>query len=299
VAAILDFVSSRRSANQLDDHMRTLSDNDDAALEGSYALVRFLTWAIPILGFLGTVLGITEAIYGVTPEILEQSLEGVTGGLATAFDTTALALGLTMILMFVNFLVERLEQGTLELVDRYVDDELAHRFERTGPEGGEFVDALRTNSQVLLQATEKLVERQASVWVKTLEKADRFWTEEANKQQERLQQALEATLERTLAQHAQHLTERERQMQARNQAMVDALSRMAQQMAAQAESLAQLQAGEGQLVRLQEMLQQNLASLAGAGAFEQAVQSLTAAIHLLTARAGAATTTPRLARPAA
>ena len=43
------------------------------------------------------------------------------------------------------------------------------------------------------------------------------------------------------------------------------------------------------------------ASLAGTGAFEQAVQSLTAAIHLLTARVGAtpAPAAPRTQRPAA
>src|SRR5207302_5796695 len=54
--AILDFLCSRRSANDLDDQLRTLSDNDVGAMEGSYALTRFITWAIPILGFLGTVL---------------------------------------------------------------------------------------------------------------------------------------------------------------------------------------------------------------------------------------------------
>ncbi len=53
------------------------------------------------------------------------------------------------------------------------------------------------------------------------------------------------------------------------------------------EALAKVQEGEKQLLRLQELLNQNLSTLAGTGAFEQAVNSLTAAIHLLTARAGA------------
>ena len=59
VAAILDFLSQRVAADDLDDHVRTLADNDVAAMEGGFALTRFITWAIPILGFLGTVLGIT------------------------------------------------------------------------------------------------------------------------------------------------------------------------------------------------------------------------------------------------
>ena len=76
---------------------------------------------------------------------------------------------------------------------------------------------------------------------------------------------------------------------------------MTERLTLQAQMLVQLQSGEAQLVRLQETLQQNLASLAGTGAFEQAVQSLTAAIHLLTARVGAtpAPAAPRLQRPAA
>ena len=164
VESVLEFVHSRGSATELDDQIRTLADNDVIAQEGSYSLLRFITWAIPILGFLGTVLGITSAIKGVTPEVLEKSLSGVTDGLATAFDSTALALFLTMILMLCSMLVERLEQGQLEKVDAYVDLQLAHRFERGGPESNQLVDALRQNAQILLKSTEQLVERQASLW---------------------------------------------------------------------------------------------------------------------------------------
>src|SRR5262249_53284463 len=125
VAAVLAFLSSRGSANELDDHLRTLTDNDAIALEGTYSLTRFITWAIPILGFLGTVLGITQAISGVTPEVLEHSLSTVTDGLALAFDATALGLGLTMVTMFLSYVVERAELGILEAVDRYTDQHLA------------------------------------------------------------------------------------------------------------------------------------------------------------------------------
>ena len=50
--------------------------------------------------------------------------------------------------------------------------------------------------------------------------------------------------------------------------------------------LGQLQADEKQLVQMQELLNRNLDVLAGAGTFEQAVHSLTAAIHLMTLHAG-------------
>jgi len=75
----------------------------------------------------------------------------------------------------------------------------------------------------------------------------------------------------------------------------NALAQVTERLSAQAETLARIQEGESQLIRLQESLQQNLATLAGTGSFEQAVQSLTAAIHLLTARTGTATAWQRKA----
>jgi biopolymer transport protein ExbB/TolQ len=302
VAGVLDFVRCRGSSNELDDQIRTLADNDSMALEGSYSFIRFITWAIPILGFLGTVLGITESIANVTPDTLEKNLDKVTGGLALAFDATALGLGLTMLTMFLTFLVERLEQGVLEAVDRYADDELAHRFERTGAEGGEFVEVVRQNTQVLIKATEQLVQRQAEVWAKALEQGRRQWTEAGARQQERLTAALDAALERTLASHAQRLAALEKQVIEQSAALVQrlgelagavrdtgreqgaALAQIAQSLTAQTQAVAGLQDGERQLVRLQENLNQNLAAINSAGAFEEAVHSLTAAIHLLTAR---------------
>ena len=54
VTALLEFVRSRGSANDLDDQMRTLADTDAIALESSYSFLKLVIWAIPILGFLGT-----------------------------------------------------------------------------------------------------------------------------------------------------------------------------------------------------------------------------------------------------
>lgn len=69
---VLHFVKQRGSAEDLDDQLRNFADADSIEFEGSFGLTRFITWAIPILGFLGTVLGITGAISGVTPEMLEN-----------------------------------------------------------------------------------------------------------------------------------------------------------------------------------------------------------------------------------
>lgn len=301
IGNVFDFLRSRGSAAELDDQLRTLADNDVVAMEGSYSFTRFITWAIPILGFLGTVLGITGAISGVTPEKLEKDLTAVTDGLSLAFDATALALSLTMVLMFISFLVERAEQGILDAVDRFVDRHLAHRFERTGTEGGEFVEVVRQNTQVLVRATEQLVQKQAGVWARALEEVDRRRNEAEQKMQERLAKTLETALERTLETHARRLATLEKAAVEQGSELLQRLATMAtalhetgreqqaslaritQNMAGQTEALTQLLEGEQHLLQLQDLLNKNLTTLAGAGAFEQAVHSLTAAIHLLTA----------------
>jgi biopolymer transport protein ExbB/TolQ len=304
LTAILHFLSSRGAADDLDDQLRSLADNDALALESSYSLTRFITWAIPILGFLGTVLGITESISGVTPEKLEQDLSQVTDGLALAFDATALGLALTMVAMFLAFLVERVEQSILESVDECADRELAHRFERTAIADTEFTGALRQNTKVLLDMTEQLVQRQATVWANALDEAERRRAGLQEGVQQRLTSALESVLDRTAETHSRRLAALEKQAVEQSAALIGqvatlaaavndsgkqqqtALANVGQGIIAQAQVLTRLQDGEKQLIRLQEGLHQNLTALAGAGAFEQAVHNLTAAIHLMTAKSG-------------
>jgi hypothetical protein len=321
VDAVLDFLRSRGSADGLDDQIRALGDIDAISQENSYALIRFITWAIPILGFLGTVLGITGAIAGVTPDVLEKSLSSVTEGLSVAFDSTAVALALTMLTMFVSFLTERLEQSVLETVDHYVDVQLAHRFERAGAEGGAFVEVLRQNTQILLQTTEQIVRQQAAVWSNALAGAQQQWVQASQREQQHLAHALELALERTLQTHQQRLIELEQHVENQSSVLLQRLAdltgairdaghehqqslvRVIDAVAAQTDAFARLQDDGKQLVRLQDAMHQNLAALNSAGSFEQALHSLTAAVHLLTAKVmpgAAGPTTSRLGqRPGA
>jgi hypothetical protein len=121
--------------------------------------------------------------------------------------------------------------------------------------------------------------------------------------QERLTAALESALERTLETHSHRLAALEQQavdgsaqwmerlvglasaVRETGREQQTALAQVSQAVASLLEALAHLQDDDKHLRRLQETLNQNLAALAGAGTFEQALHSLTAAIHLLTARA--------------
>jgi hypothetical protein len=288
IAAVLEFVRDRRSATELDDQLRTLADADAIALEGSYALIRFITWAIPILGFLGTVLGITQSISGLDPGSLDKDLGKVTGGLAQAFDATALGLGLTMIVMFLTYVVDRVEQGVVQAVDQFADRHLAHRFERPSSAANEVVDAARRSTEVLTDGVERLVEKQAVVWARALEEVNTRRAVGDREAQQQMTAGLEQALERTLAAHEKRLTQVEQQAAAQTTQLIErlaSLGKLAEVLARQAETLARLQEGERHLIRLQEDLERNLDALTGAGAFQQAVHSLTAAIHLLTLHA--------------
>lgn len=282
--SFLDYLCRRGSTAGLDDHVRVTSDNDGMTLDSSYSFIRFMVWAIPILGFLGTVLGITDAIAGVSPEQLEKDLTAITGGLATAFDTTGLALMLTMVVMFLSFLVERLEQRALSEVDGWVDEHLFHRFAR--PENEE---------SPLLTGMERLVQRQAEIWTASMDRMQHRLREEETRLQQRLADSMAQALERTLKSHETLLTRQTEEalkplghLAGALRQQVVALKPVAEGMAAMSQVLAHLQENEGQLIRLQQLLQHNLSALAGSGSFDEAVHSLTAAIHLLTARSGGA-----------
>ncbi len=118
---------SRKLATELalDDSTFYLS-----ATDASYSFPRVLVWAIPLLGFIGTVIGISQAVNGFSSFLeqageIEQIKEGigtVTSGLAVAFDTTLLALLLSVLVMIPLVLVERMESRLLLRIDIYIND---------------------------------------------------------------------------------------------------------------------------------------------------------------------------------
>ena len=67
------YVKGRRSSDGLTSHLEYLAEFAGERLHNSFALIRTITWAVPILGFLGTVVGITAAISNLDPAKLESS----------------------------------------------------------------------------------------------------------------------------------------------------------------------------------------------------------------------------------
>ena len=285
---VIEHVRRLGSAEKLDDQMKYLADVDAARMHSGYALVRVLIWAIPMLGFLGTVIGLTLAIANLDIQALEASSLQVVGGLAVAFDTTALALALALLLMFAYFFTQGMESRLLEEVDRRATAELEGRFEYVSASPDGQLVAVRRMAEAVIEATELLVHRQAELWQHSMEAAGVRWAGMAAAAGEQLQDALAGSLGDTLQTGAQQLAaaaavavEQNQQTHAEQTAAMGSLQ---EAMGRQAEVLGRAVEATGKVAGLEETLNRNLATLAGAQHFEQTVTSLAAAIHLLNGR---------------
>jgi len=206
-----EHVRGKKSHDQIDDHLKYLAELASLRLSDSYALIRTITWAIPILGFLGTVIGITMAIANVTPEQLDTSLNEVTGGLAVAFDTTALSLSLSMVLVFCTFVVERTEQRILSEVEDFGVRELAPLFPHQSTPENPIAAAEEQAARTLIDRTESLIVRQTEVWNESLESMRSRWTNTLAEQQQSLAASLQTGMSHTLSDHASQLQETRRE----------------------------------------------------------------------------------------
>jgi biopolymer transport protein ExbB/TolQ len=124
--------SIRRSDSVANLNAEIRSRAEDAAgkADSDYGLVRLILWAIPMLGFLGTVIGITTALDNLDLNTINESSKKLSAGLAVAFDTTGLAIALDVVLFFVQFLVYREESNMLSETDQQTEMELCGRFEQ-------------------------------------------------------------------------------------------------------------------------------------------------------------------------
>jgi biopolymer transport protein ExbB/TolQ len=111
----------------VDEILRSQGEHDESSMETSYSLVRGFVWAIPVLGFIGTVLGLSEAIGGFSSvlqsttevEHLVEALKIVTGGLATAFETTLQALVAALVIQILLTFLKRGEEEFLDGCSEY------------------------------------------------------------------------------------------------------------------------------------------------------------------------------------
>ncbi len=310
VQDVLHYVNAGRNGG-LEDHLKYLADLSVDRLIQSYSLIRTVTWAVPIMGFLGTVIGITMAIANVTPEQLDSSLPEVTAGLAVAFDTTAQALTMSMLLVFATFLVERDEQAIMNDVEQFGIDSLVPYL--SASEKSANTAETMTGLPALANWTTEILSQQTDSWQRHLAAMQSGWAETLSGQTNSLAQALTDETATTLKSHrdaadsardqyAATLQQSSQmfvqQMQQTMMTFIDRVDLWQNAMressiaaAGQAEELhrlgrtmLQLTEAEQKLAQLQQSLNDNLQTLEMVGTLEQTVQSLNAAVSILTSK---------------
>jgi biopolymer transport protein ExbB/TolQ len=126
---ILQFQSSR-SIDQASSLLNTSVEMYLHEVDLRYNMLRYLTWLIPSLGFIGTVVGIGRALaFAGDPANAQDALllNEVTRRLAISFDGTFLALVLAALLVFLTNIAQSREEHALNLAGQYCLDNLVNR----------------------------------------------------------------------------------------------------------------------------------------------------------------------------
>ncbi len=79
--------------------VESICDTENDRLDSELSMVRYITWAIPSIGFIGTVRGIGAAL-GQAHQAMQGDISGVTSSLGVAFNSTFVALLISMLVMF-------------------------------------------------------------------------------------------------------------------------------------------------------------------------------------------------------
>lgn len=106
----------------VDEILRSQGEQDESAVETSYSIISGFVWAIPVLGFIGTVEGLSRSIGGfgqvlsTTEELSEikASLQHVTAGLSIAFETTLQGLLAALIVQLFLMQTKKREEEFLD-----------------------------------------------------------------------------------------------------------------------------------------------------------------------------------------
>ena len=92
-------------------------------LDSELAMIRYIAWAIPSIGFIGTVRGIGDALQQAHRAV-QGDISGVTASLGTAFNSTFIALLLSLGIMFVVHQLQLRQERLVLDTESYVDEHL-------------------------------------------------------------------------------------------------------------------------------------------------------------------------------
>ena len=138
-------ISLQRKGNEVDEVLGLLNETLPAQHQeyfSNYNILNYLTWGIPVLGFIGTVWGISQSIEEIVvalskmnnTSLAEQSssefLSEAVKPLAIAFDTTLLALSISAFLLLLIAFLRRNEEQFFSSLEKYIQREIIRYFKR-------------------------------------------------------------------------------------------------------------------------------------------------------------------------
>src|SRR5690606_28980414 len=106
-------------------------DGEESKLESEMAMVRYIAWAIPSIGFIGTVRGIGMAM-SEAHGAMDGDISGVTENLGVAFNSTLIALLISLALMLFVHQIQSLQEGFIQDAKDYINERLISRLHLAG-----------------------------------------------------------------------------------------------------------------------------------------------------------------------
>jgi biopolymer transport protein ExbB/TolQ len=115
--------ATTRSINDVTSTAHALCEAEGERLESELSMIRYIAWAIPSIGFIGTVRGIGQAL-SLAYQAVEGDISGVTESLGIAFNSTFVALLLSLVLVFLMHQVQLLQERLVLDTQAYCDEHL-------------------------------------------------------------------------------------------------------------------------------------------------------------------------------
>jgi len=112
-----------RNVQDVSEAARGVCEAEADRLDSELSMLRYVAWAIPAIGFIGTVRGIGEAL-AQADKAVQGDIAGVTQSLGVAFNSTFIALLISIFLMFLVYQLQLLQERLVFDTQAYCDDKL-------------------------------------------------------------------------------------------------------------------------------------------------------------------------------
>jgi hypothetical protein len=288
VGRVLEAVgySSQAAPSDLEQRLGSLADRDSRSVEANGEVFNSICRVIPALGVFGTLARVTALVSGHPESASDQPWTAVVPSAVAACDTTVIALLMWTLLALANATVVRLERSMLASVDGAVRTILGDCLVQPAASRA-FLGVVDGVSRVILQATRDAWREQGQLWSRTVERAGEGQVAAMREVADQFAARMAQGISNQDLQFQQFLGGLETLRQLCQKSLADVASKMTAHQAAtqrQVELLGTLVGEEGRMTSLQRSLNDNLNALANVQALDQAIHSVTAAVHLLTAR---------------